>query len=164
MTIIRIYERIDKKVCEKVMPILDKVAPESEVKFILNWTGGVHNYHKPILNKVKELRYQMNCHLIAEGARFYSAAFELFIMCNERIIVPEFTIMIHLPEYSNRDLIKDHEMAQKLYKMKEESAEFVTQFTAFTKDQVYLYNCSALTARQLFKFKVAEKIVSIFNY
>lgn len=163
MTTIRIYETIHKKVYDQVMPALEIINPGSTVTFKINSKGGRQSYHEPILEKVKELRYEKNCYLIAEGARFYSAAFLLFIMCNERVIVPESKGMIHLPEFSNRDLIKDYYKAQKLYKKQQEHAELICSYTGFTVDQVYLYDCFELNASQLFKFKVADKIVPIFN-
>lgn len=88
MHVIRIYEIIHQKVYDKVMPVLDAVTPGERVLFKLICKGGRKSYHEPILEKVQELRNEKNCHFIAEGALFYSAAFLLFIQCNERVIVP----------------------------------------------------------------------------
>lgn len=72
--------------------------------------------------------------------------------------------MIHLPEFSNRDLRKGNDKAQILYNKQQENAKFIAWHTAFSIEQVYTYDCSELNAKQLFKYKVADKIVPVFIY
>ena len=116
------------------------------------------------MEKVYDLRYNDNCHLIAEGVQFYSAAFLLFIMCNERIIIPESIGMIHLPEFSKRELAYDKEMGKIKDKMQQENAELISRYTDLTVKQVYINDCKPFNAGQLLKWKIADKAASFFTY
>lgn len=164
MPTIRIYETIQEKTVEKLMPVLDEIKPGSTITFKLISKGARRSNHEPLLKKIHELRYYHNCHLIAEGVQFYSAAFLLFIMCNERIIIPESIGMIHLPEFSKRELAYNYEMGKKKDKMQQEHAELISRYTGLTVKQVYQNDCNPFNAGQLLKWKVADKAVSFFTY
>jgi len=147
-----------------MMPVLEAIKPGSTINFKLISKGGIRSNHEPILKKIDDLRYIHNCHLIAEGIKFYSAAFLLFIKCNERIIIPESTGMIHLPEFSKRELAYNKEMGKVKDKMQQESAELISRYTDFTVKQVYQNDCKPFNAGQLLKWKVADKAASFFTY
>ena len=164
MALIRIYETIQEKTIEKLMPVLEAVKPGSTITFKLICKGGRRSNYEPLLKKIHELRYKMNCHLVAEGAQFYSAAFLLFIMCNERIIIPESQGMIHLPEFSNRELSYQYESGERQDKKQLDNAELISRYTAFTVKDAYKNDCRLLNAGELIKWKVADKIVSNFIY
>lgn len=164
MPIIRIYEIIEEKTKEKIMPVLEKIDPGSTITLKLICKGGRRSNHEPIIEKIKDLRDNYDCHLIAEGTIFWSAAFSLFLLCHERIITPQSSGMLHLSEFSNKKLRHDYEMRQKEYRFQDEDAEFISRHTALSIEQVRLYNQSELNAAKLIKFKIANKIVSHFTY
>lgn len=164
MTVIRLYETITEKTVQWIMPILNNVPNNSRVIFKINCKGGLRSTYVPILEKVKKLRYEQNCYLVAEGIRFYSASFLLYILCNERIIIPESVGMIHLPEFSKRDLIKEYEKMKMLEKEELKCAQFITTYTNFTIDDIFTYNLFPLYAKGLLKWKVADRAVSLFTY
>ena len=146
------------------MPILNDVADNSTVVFKINSKGGLRSTYIPILEKVKQLRYEQNCNLIAEGIRFYSAAFLLYIMCNERNVIPQSLGMIHLPEFSNRDLIKEYEKRKTLEKMELKDADLISAYTDFKVEDIFSHNLFLLDAKKLLKWKVADKAISFFTY
>lgn len=164
MTVIRLYETITESIVKWMMPILNDVADNSTVVFKINSKGGLRSTYIPILERAKQLRYEQNCYLIADGIKFYSAAFLLYIMCNERNVIPQSLGMIHLPEFSNRDVIKEYEKRKTLEKMESTHAGLISTYTAFKTEDIFAHNLFLLDTKNLLKWKVADKAISFFTY
>jgi hypothetical protein len=72
--------------------------------------------------------------------------------------------MIHLPEFSKRDLIKEYDKLKLLEGVEMEQAKIISSYTGFSIDEVYTYNLFALDTERMLKWKVADKAVSLFTY
>lgn len=161
---LRIRGHINEETLNRIMPILENISDDSKVVLKIDSSGGNSEVYERISEKLLKLRDEQNCFLIGEGTRFNSAAFLLFIICNERRIIPESKGMIHLTEYNDPDSVKQPEQRKELEKIQLGRAQLISTYTAFTIDDVYFYNYKILNAAQLLKWKVADKIVSYFTY
>lgn len=129
-----------------------------EIVIFINSTGGNVYYSRLIEAYIDNMQKKSHCTFIMLGLKFDSAAFNIFLRGNKRLITPNSTASFHLPVPNKEGVIINNlEEWYQIY------IRYITQRTELTSDLILRFNNHPLSTDFMIKTKIATETVESFD-